>query len=170
MSVVGRMRASVASRASAGKFPRAVSRSRLLAIVADAAIDILSLEVAHDHRVAGGGERLRDAVAHGSGAENADLADLLADVERHVRQSVLNGPTSTLPRSSAGSLLTASCSERASSSSPIQRSLRISFAHSPGDDCAAGRAWVSRKCLMPGAPSSQPALTPASGMAAVMRS
>jgi hypothetical protein len=108
-----------------------------LAIVA---IEELRLDVAHDRRVAGGGKRLRDAVPHGSGAEDAGPADLLMGVARRGRQSVLNGPASTLPRSSIGSLLTASCRERASSSSPIQRSLRISFAHSPGDDCAGGRA------------------------------
>jgi hypothetical protein len=77
-----------------------------------AALDIFRLDVAHDHRVAGDGERLRDAVTHGSGAENADLADFLADVDRHASQSVLNGPTSTLPRSSAGSVLMRSTTKR----------------------------------------------------------
>jgi hypothetical protein len=43
---------------------------------------------------------------------------------------VLNGPTDTVPLSSGGNVLTASSNRRASSSNPIQRSLRINLAHS----------------------------------------
>src|SRR5262249_51276173 len=50
-------------------------------------------------------------------------------------QSVLNGPTNTVLRSSGGRVLTATSRRRASSCSPIQCSLRISFAHSHDDCC-----------------------------------